>query len=262
METNRLEVRQRDKYKIKLQYVGTRYHGWQAQKDLLTVQAVVSDCLSRLDGDHVSVIGASRTDAGVHALGQVAHFQFHPRPSIPDLQRTLNAVLPWDIRIMELENAHRRFHARWHATHKRYDYRIYNGSILPPFLYQRVHHEPQPLDASAMGKAARLLEGTQDFSAFAATSSRVSNSVRTLLRSTVIQRRDEIVYRVVGTGFLHHMVRNIVGTLLEVGLGQRAPEDVQGILEGKDRTQAGPTAPPEGLYLVRIWYDRRWSQRS
>ncbi|GAB4232447.1 MAG: tRNA pseudouridine(38-40) synthase TruA [Acidobacteriota bacterium] len=246
------------KYRMKLQYLGTRYHGWQVQKDRVTIQGVLRSILSELAGEPVSVVGASRTDAGVHALGQVAHFKFPPRETIPDLKKTLNALLPWDIRVTHLEPAPPKFHARWHACRKRYDYWIYPHEVLPPFLYGRILHFPQRLDVPAMQRAARHLEGAHDFSSFTAKASADKNHERTLFASRVVQRGRCLLYQVEGSGFLHHMVRNIVGTLLEVGQGERDPDSLPELLGARDRTLAGPTAPAQGLYLVRIWYPARW----
>lgn len=243
---------------MKLQYLGTRYHGWQIQKNQTTIQGILRETLTRLAGEPISVVGASRTDAGVHALGQVAHFTFPPRTSIPDLRQTLNALLPWDIRVTRLEPAPAKFHARWHARKKRYDYWIYTSDVLPPFLHGRVLHVPHPLDVPAMERAARHLEGTHDFSSFAAKAASGKNHERTFFVSRLIRRRRCLVYQVIGSGFLHHMVRNIVGTLLEVGRGERDPDSFPVLLAARDRTLAGATAPAHGLYLVKIWYPAEW----
>jgi tRNA pseudouridine38-40 synthase len=244
----------RRKYRMVLQYAGTGYAGWQIQPNARTVQGVLREVLSRLAGHPVSVVGAGRTDAGVHALGQVAHFLFPDRESIPDLRRALNALLPWDIRVMRLSRATAAFHAQRHAHKKRYEYRILTAEVVPPFQHARVCHLPVPLDFEAMQTAATQLRGRHDFASFTAAASRVRSHTRTVFLSEFHRRGRNLLYRVEADGFLHHMVRNIAGTLIEVGLGKRRPEDLPSLLQARDRRQAGPTAPPEGLYLVRIWY--------
>ena len=242
------------KYKATLQYLGTRYAGWQVQKGHSTVQGVVENALLRLAGQAVAVVGAGRTDAGVHALGQVAHFRFPHRDSVPDLLKSLNALLPWDIRAVRLERTDDGFHASRHARRKRYQYRIYNGDFLPPFEHLRACHVARPLDLERMADAAARFLGEHDNSGFAAASTRVRSKVRTIATSQILQRGSVILYRVEASGFLHHMVRNMVGTLLQAGLGDRPCEDVDRIFLSRDRGQAGPTAPAHGLYLVRVWY--------
>ena len=244
----------RVKYKMTLQYLGGRYHGWQIQRSGATVQGTLSEVLSRLAGSNVVVVGAGRTDAGVHALGQVAHFLFPIKDSIPDLRRALNALLPWDIRVTRVARAGRAFHAQRCARKKRYEYRVYTGEVLPPFMHGQILHLPRPLDLEAMQRAAELVVGRHDFSGFAASTTAVRDRRRTVLRSEFVGRGNRILYRTEADGFLHHMVRNLVGTFLQVGLGERPSEDVAVILESGDRRTAGPTAPPEGLYLVRVWY--------
>jgi len=242
------------KYKIILQYVGTNYHGWQIQRQQRTVQGLLREALGTLAGKPIKIVGASRTDAGVHALGQVAHFHFPPKETIADLRKALNAILPRDIRALRLERVCEEFHAQKSAKKKRYEYRIYNGPVLRPFSYGRVCHIIHPLDFERMQEAAPLFIGAHDFSGFAASSTTVKNRVREITFSEFRRHGRHIAYKAEANGFLHHMVRNIVGTLLEIGLAQRLPSDVSALLKSADRSQAGATAPPEGLYLVRIWY--------
>lgn len=244
----------RIKYKATIQYLGTNYHGWQKQANCLTVQEVIESKLSRLAGESVKVVGASRTDAGVHAKGQVAHFIFPKKDSVPDLKKAVNAILPGDIRIKVLSEVPSAFHAQRHARRKRYEYHIYQGKVFPPFLYQRAIHVGHPLDLSLLNRAASLFLGTHDFSGFAASSTTVRNRLRSLSVSNFKKDGAHFIYRVEADGFLHHMIRNIVGTLLEISTGKLEMEKIPEILLCKDRSMAGPTAPAEGLYLVRIWY--------
>ena len=242
------------RYRMTVQYLGSRFSGWQTQPKRTTIQATLEEALSRLAGRPVSVRGASRTDSGVHARGQVAHLQFPHRESIPDLQKALNALLPRDVQVRSLGPASSDFHAQKSARRKRYQYRIYNGQVLSPFLHGRVCHVRHRLDLEAMQEAARVLAGRHDFSSFAAASTTVRSRVRTIFASRLRTDGRSITYTVEADGFLHHMVRNIVGTLIEVGLGRRPADGMAALLEAHDRTLAGPTAPPEGLWLIRIWY--------
>lgn len=242
------------RYKVILQYVGTRYAGWQIQKDQPTVQGQLRDALHKLTGEVVTVIGAGRTDSGVHAMEQVGHFTLSQETALEKLCRGLNGVLPWDIRVMQLDPAQPKFHAQKDALKKRYEYRIYNGPVLPPFLYGYVHHMTHPLNVQAMQEAAESLCQSHDFSGFAAASTKVKNPTRTVFLSRIQERGYHITYQVEGDGFLHHMVRNIVGTLLEIAVEKRPPTDILKILDSKDRRMAGPTAPAHGLYLMRVWY--------
>jgi len=245
---------ERSKYKATIQYVGTGYHGWQKQKNDLTVQEVVESSLSRLASETVKVVGASRTDAGVHAKGQVAHFLFPAKNSVPNLKKAANAILPEDIRIKTLTKAAPDFHAQRHARRKRYEYQLYGGDVFPPFLCNRAVHVGHPLDLTLLNRAASLFLGTHDFSGFAASSTTVRNRVRSLFVSSFKKSGAHFIYRVEADGFLHHMIRNIVGTLLEISKGKLKAESVAEILRCRDRNMAGPTAPAEGLYLVKIWY--------
>ena len=242
------------KYRAAIQYVGTRYHGWQIQRKGPTIQGVLNEILSRLAGQEINAVGASRTDAGVHALGQVAHFLFPEKDTIPDLRKALNALLPWDIRIKLVKPVNQKFHAQKDAVRKRYTYQIYIGEVLPPFLYKRAHHVPRLKRFPEMAEAARVIEGKHDFTGFAASTTTVKNNVRTIYYSRLTQNGNILTYSVEANGFLHHMIRNIVGTLLVIGDGKAEPGFMEKILEAKDRNLAGPTAKPHGLVLKRIWY--------
>ncbi len=242
------------KYKVVLQYVGTRYAGWQIQKNQHTIQGKLKSALHQLTGEEISVVGAGRTDSGVHAMEQVAHLRVSEEMATEKLFRGLNGILPWDIRVMSIDRAPQDFHAQKNALKKRYEYRIYTGPVLPPFLHGYVHHMIRPLNVLHMQEAATPLCKCQNFRGFAAASTRVKSTVRTVFLSQIEEQGYHLTYQIEGDGFLHHMVRNIVGTLLEIGVGKRAPDDVRKILDSKDRRLAGPTAPARGLYLMRIWY--------
>ncbi|RPI25485.1 MAG: tRNA pseudouridine(38-40) synthase TruA [Acidobacteria bacterium] len=242
------------KYKLTIQYVGRRYAGWQIQRDKKTVQASLRDAVERLTGELVSVVGAGRTDSGVHALGQVAHIRLEKEMQATRLHRALNGILPADIRIVSVRAVAPDFHAQKHAVRKRYVYRIFNGPVLSPFLCGLVCHVIPPLDLEAMSAAAQLIIGRHDFRGFAAAASTVRDHHRQVLSSRLVRRGRHIRYVIEADGFLHHMVRNIMGTLLQVGRGKRSPSDMLRILESRDRRNAGPTARPEGLYLVKVWY--------
>ena len=248
------QVKTMTKYKAVLQYIGTRYAGWQIQKNQSTIQGQLKDALHTLTGESVSVIGAGRTDSGVHAMEQVAHFSLSREMVLEKLLRGLNGILLWDIRVMSLQAAPLDFHAQKDAIKKRYVYRIYNGPTLAPFLNGYVHHIRYPLNVQAMQEAAQQLCQTCDFTGFAAAATRVKDRTRTVFLSQIQKRGLHVSYRVEANGFLHHMVRNIVGTLLQIGAGRRPPGDIQEILDSKDRQLAGPTAPAQGLYLMKIWY--------
>lgn len=251
--------------KLTLAYDGTDFVGWQRQAEGVSVQGLVEAALAPIDGRPVSVIGAGRTDAGVHAEGQVASFALeHPLP-VDSLVRALNARLPEAIRILAAEEMPPGFHARYSARSKTYRYRIFSAPIADPFTRRFAWHVTDPLDVASMIDAFRRVEGRHDFSAFQASGSEVGDTVRTVTRAaatihTVEWLRGRIDPAVVvtlelsGDGFLRHMVRGLVGTVLEVAKGRRSPTDVDALLAGAPRGAAGPTAPAHGLCLVRIAY--------
>jgi tRNA pseudouridine38-40 synthase len=243
--------------KLTLAYDGTTLVGWQRQTEGESVQGLLEGVLAKLEGTSVTVHGAGRTDAGVHARGQVASVRVTCRHDAATLVRALNAQLPGHVRVLAVEDAADDFHARFSATGKRYEYQIRNAAVVLPFERAYVWHLPERLDVEAMRAAAAGLVGRHDFATFQSAGTDVANTVRTIAHSDVV-RRDSgglLAYEVSGTGFLRHMVRAIVGTLVEIGRGQRAAASIPALLAGRDRSRAGATAPAHGLFLVRVVYD-------
>jgi tRNA pseudouridine38-40 synthase len=247
--------------KLTIAYDGAAFHGWQIQPGLPTIQGAIADAASQITQEKIFVHGASRTDTGVHALGQVAHFKTQSALPAAEFQRALNALLPPAIRIVAAEEVGPDFHARWQAQAKTYRYRICRGQVLPPFEYRRALHYSGALDETAMAQAAREFEGEHDFTSFSASSGsedddREREVVRVIFSSETIREpdRNEIAYIVRGRSFLRYMVRKIVGTLIEVGKGRLAPSDIPQIFEARDRSRSGPTLPAEGLYLISLEY--------
>jgi tRNA pseudouridine38-40 synthase len=246
--------------KITLSYDGSRFVGWQRQAEGESVQGLLEHALARLEGAPVVVHGAGRTDAGVHALGQVASVTVaftHPTETIV---RALNAQLPEDIRVRDVADVPADFHARFSARSKTYRYQLRTGDAGDPFTRAFVWQLPEHLDVDAMRTAAAALVGTHDFAAFQSAGTETSSTVRTIVRSELRSADPpgpqlSVVYEVTGDGFLRHMVRAIVGTLVEIGRGWRAVESMAELIDGGTRAQAGATAPPRGLFLVRVDYD-------
>ncbi len=248
---------------ITLAYDGNDFCGWQVQPHAPSIQGTLASAIGRITGEKVLPQGSGRTDAGVHALAQVATVAIESVIPAPNLVTALNDVLPPAIRVMECSEVPPDFHARKSAIAKTYRYRMYRGDICPPFLARYVWHYPYPVDFEAMAEAALLVEGEHDFTSFAAVDPErgkgepVSN-VRTVFSSRWTQQDQpngqEFVYEIRGNGFLHHMVRNLVGTFLLVGKGTLKPEDVTRILADRNRSAAGATAPASGLYLVHVEY--------
>jgi tRNA pseudouridine38-40 synthase len=253
--------------RITLAYDGTDFHGWQRQPEAPTIQGCLEEAIEALTGAPAPVCGSGRTDAGVHARQQVANF--HTPSTIPcaNLVRALNDRLPPAIRIMSAEEASPTFHARYDARRKTYRYRILVTPVCSPFLARFVCHFPFPLEIERMAEAVGLFQGEHDFTSFAAADGEEEEGkscVRTIFRSCCFWRAASWmwVYEVTGNGFLRYMVRNMVGTLIDVGLGRLAPRDIPRILAARDRTQAGPTAPAQGLCLMRVEYLYREIGRS
>lgn len=246
--------------KLILSYDGADFAGWQVQPDRPTVQGTLASAVGRLTGEKVLPQGSGRTDAGVHALAQVVTFVTYSSVPTDNFLKALNDLLPASVRVLEVTEVPEGFHARHSARAKTYRYRIYRGAICPPFLARYVWHHPYPMDDAAMMDAAGSVVGEKDFTSFAAVDPErgrdgeaVSN-VRTIFSSSWERAREELVYTVRGSGFLHHMVRNLVGTFILVGHGTLQVQDVTGILEARDRSAAGATAPASGLYLVGVEY--------
>lgn len=239
-------------YKLVLAYDGTDFRGWQRQPEERTVQGAVEEAIFKITRKKTAVHGAGRTDAGVHALGQVANFGSVTRLADNDLFRALNAVLPWDVRIISLKKVRPDFHARKCAKSKVYQYRIVHARQVSPFDFRYALHWPYPLDLRAIRAAAPLFVRRADFTAF--SSNRERNPVRAVRRSGIRKKGDEVIYTIEAKGFLRYMVRTVVGTLLEIGAGKMKPEAVEEIFRRKDRLLAGPTAPAKGLCLIRVDY--------
>ena len=256
--------------KLILSYDGADFAGWQVQPGRETVQGALASAIRRLSGENVLPQGSGRTDAGVHALAQVASFRTASVIPAENWMRALNDILPASIRVLEVSEAAPEFHARTSARAKTYRYRIHRGAICPPFLARYVWHYPYPLEESAMVEAAGVVVGEHDFTSFAAvdpervermaagddvgTSNIRTTNVRTIFSSSWSREGEELIYTVRGNGFLHHMVRNLVGSLLLLGKGTVSREDLRRILDARERTAAGPTAPASGLYLVEVEY--------
>jgi tRNA pseudouridine38-40 synthase len=262
-------------WKLTLSYDGSHFHGWQVQLRPVTVQGTLAEAIARVTAETVLPQGSGRTDAGVHALAQVASFALNAAIPPPNLLRALNAVLPPSVRILAAEHVPPSFHARHSALRKTYEYRIFErrtlaatdapDRICPPFLAPYVWDCRWPLDLDRMEQAATNLLGEHDFASFAASDpdrttredtpgEEPLSTTRTLFASTWSRHPDHLAYRVTGTGFLHHMVRNIVGTLVDVGRSALTPADINRILAARDRSAAGPTAPASGLFLVSVEY--------
>jgi tRNA pseudouridine38-40 synthase len=240
--------------KLTVEYDGTSYHGWQIQPSGETIQAVLEKAVATFLGQPARVTAAGRTDAGVHALGQVVNFFCDREFDRHRIRRALNALTPADITIKEVEIVPDSFDARRDGRSRVYEYRILSRPTPSPFYLTTALHVHDSLDVDAMREAIRCLEGEHDFSSFQAAGCDAVNAVRKVYRTSLDQRGELLVYTVEATAFLRHMVRNIVGTLLEVGRGQRSPQSFAELLEARDRTKAGPTAPAHGLFLMEVKY--------
>jgi len=267
--------------KLILAYDGSEFAGWQVQPGRPTIQGTLASAIGRLTAENVLPQGSGRTDAGVHAFAQVATFQSAASIPTENWAKALNDILPSAIRVLDVSDVPDDFHARKSARAKTYRYRMYRGAVCPPFISRYVWHYPFPLDEVAMAQASGLVVGEHDFTSFAAVDpervERIANdqkrsfnygdrgatqgqaetqitNIRTIFSSAWAREGDDLIYTVRGSGFLHHMVRNLVGTFLLVGKGTLTGEDVQAILAARSRSAAGPTAPASGLYLVEVEY--------
>lgn len=246
--------------RLVLAYDGTDFHGWQRQPAVPTIQGCLEEAIQKLTGASARVYGSGRTDAGVHALHQVANFQTVSSIPCPNLAKALNDLLPPTVRVKAADEVAPTFHARYDVRSKTYRYRILQTPLCSPFLCRFVCHHPYPLDRARMAQAAQFFQGEHDFTSFAGADGQddeeIQSVVRVIFRSRLVwrPRTSMLVYEVTGNGFLRHMVRNMVGTLIEVGRGKLAPCDMPRILAARDRTQAGPTAPAQGLCLVKVEY--------
>ncbi|ADU26573.1 tRNA pseudouridine(38-40) synthase TruA [Ethanoligenens harbinense] len=238
-----------------LRFDGAAYHGWQVQKNGVTVQEVLQNALETVLRHRPPVTGCSRTDAGVHALAYACNFRTEHTIPCQNLVRALNACLPDDIAVFACREVPPDFHARYSAHEKEYVYRILNAPARDPFWRGRALHVPYPLDEAVMDKAARGFLGTHDFAGFRAAGSDVKDTVRTVFHSGVQRDGDLVLFRVRADGFLYNMVRIMVGTLLYTAQDKLQPADILAVIDSRDRTAAGPTAPAHGLYLNRVFYD-------
>jgi tRNA pseudouridine38-40 synthase len=241
--------------RLTLAYDGTAYHGWQVQADQSTIQGIVCDAIRHISGEEVSLTGSGRTDAGTHARRLTANFATHSRIRPPSWVRALNSILPHDIRVLSARRVAHDFHSRRDAISKIYRYQIFCGAILPPHLAREHYHYPHPIDITLMEKAARLFIGEHDFASF--TPAKISSSkktVRRILRCELKKRGLRLLFSVEGNGFLQYMVRNMIGTLLELGRGRITPRQFEDLFGKRDRTLAGFTAPAHGLVLIRVRY--------
>ena len=236
--------------RIRLAYDGGPFHGWQVQPGLPTIQGILEEIVSGMEGKPVHVAGSGRTDAGVHALAQVAAFSIENPIPVDNLRRAVNRLLPAAIRVLDVTEVHAEFHPRFDAIAKTYEYRVVRSEICSPFEWPYVYHHPYPLDEERMARLARAFQGEHDFTAFAASDERDAegkSKVRTIFSSVVERSEGRLVYRVRGSGFLKHMVRNIVGTLIQAGRGNIA--DL-----GSLPDRCGATAPAKGLFQVSVEY--------
>jgi tRNA pseudouridine38-40 synthase len=241
--------------KLLIEYDGTKYQGWQVQPKGLTIQGVLEEKIRLLTGEPIRLFGSGRTDSGVHALGQVAHFKTKSPMDILLMQRALNSLLPPDIVIQKIEEVHEGFHARKHSKSKVYEYRILNRHLRSAFQQGYVWHISQKLDLEAMRRAGRFLIGEHDFSSFQSTGSPTRTTIRKVMRAEWKKELKGLIrFEIEANGFLKQMVRSIVGTLVEVGKGKINSEEFKKILDSKDRKKAGPTAPAQGLFLKEVKY--------
>lgn len=240
--------------KLTIAYDGTNYHGWQRQKNLVTVQQMLEERLAKIFGEPLSVIASGRTDTGVHAYGQVVSFSTNGKIPLENIVKAARTVLPASIAVLAAEEVPEDFHARYNAIAKRYLYKIVQTNLPDPFQANYVWLINEQLDVKKMQQNVDLLIGVHDFSSFMASGSTSTQPVRTIYAAEWQKKDDELIFSIKGNGFLYHMVRNIVGTSVAVGLGKLSIDDFAKIFEAKDRNLAGKTAPAQGLYLDKVYY--------
>jgi len=240
--------------KLVVEYEGTNYLGWQRQPQGMTVQQALEESVEKITGRATRVIGAGRTDAGVHARGMVAHFKTDSQLPVERLRDGLNGTLPRDIAVLSVEERGDDFHARFSARSKRYEYTIHNSPVRPAIDRRFCRHVRRKLDVESMRSGARYLPGRQDFAAFESSGAASGATVRTVTTAEWLEEGERLVFGIEADGFLYNMVRAVVGSLVEVGLGKQPPEWIRELILCRDRTLAGPTAPAKGLCLVRVDY--------
>jgi tRNA pseudouridine38-40 synthase len=241
--------------KIILEYDGTGYHGWQRQPNGITIQETLENAIHRITKEMVTLIGSGRTDAGVHAVNQVANFRTASAIGCYHMMRGINSVLPYDIVVKEASDVEDEFHARYSAKSKIYCYQICNRPVRPALLKNYSWHVYQAMDLTLMEQSLRVLVGTRDFSSFCGTDDDAASHVRTVMNTGIEKRGNNSIHVTVeADGFLRHMVRNIIGTVVDVGKGNLPLSEFIGIVEAQDRTKAGVTAPPQGLFLMEVRY--------
>jgi tRNA pseudouridine38-40 synthase len=240
--------------KITISYDGSAYHGWARQKDASSIQQTIEEALERLFDQKVHICGTSRTDAGVHALGQVANMVIDTPIPVENMKKAINLLLPDDIAIVDVEHVRLNFDPIGDPAGKHYRYTIYTGSEKPVFNFRTIWHYPYPLNVAAMQAAGALMVGTKDFKSFASAKDYRTDSIRTITKCDVTGSGDYLIIDVEGNRFMYNMVRNMVGTLVEVGRGRWKPEKINDIFAAADRREAGLLAPPNGLCLMKIFY--------
>jgi tRNA pseudouridine38-40 synthase len=240
--------------KLTLAYDGTEFHGWQIQPNLRTVQGTLQQALTKLFNHEVQVTGSGRTDAGVHAHGQVANAETIRTMDTDAVVRGVNALLPYDVRVWQVEDVPSDFHSRRSARSKTYEYHLWRQHIVSPFQRRYIHPFPYAMDPTAVDDASRLFVGTHDFTSFCATATEVEDKVRTISEAVWEREEKRWVFRITGNGFLQYMVRTIVGTLLYVGTAKMSGNDIPSIFDARDRRLAGPCVPACGLHLIRVDY--------
>ncbi|MFA9465504.1 MAG: tRNA pseudouridine(38-40) synthase TruA [Velocimicrobium sp.] len=250
-------------YKIKIMYDGSAYNGWQRQKNTdKTIQGILETSISLILGENIQLYGSGRTDAGVHAKGQIANFHTKVVVSLKQMQNSLNLMLPEDIKVLQLNAIDAKFHARRSAVKKRYSYSIWNSYISPVFERKYLYERVEKLDLNAMREASKYLVGEHDFRSFCSNRTFEKSTIRTIYSIDIEKTGDKIVIFYEGSGFLYNMVRILSGTLIEIGLGSRKPNSISALLEAKKRELAGFCAPPQGLCLDHVFYENQWEEEN